>query len=93
MDAAINRKSKPQQKRPVSTPLLMSSSLVETVVREINEGNSLTLKDIQARLHCEKDKAVRIFRNEPGVTKIGKAYLIPQSVFDRVVSRGLIQPR
>lgn len=75
---------------PSAAPLLMSSPLVETAVKEINDGNSLTIPDVMQRLHCGKDKAVRTFKKEQGVSKIGKSYIIPQSVFDRVVRRGLI---
>ena len=70
--------------------MLMSSPLVETAVKEINQCNSLTTEDVMRRLHCGKDKALRIFKKEPGVSKIGKSYIIPQSVFDRVVRRGLV---
>jgi hypothetical protein len=75
---------------PAPTAVLMSSPLVLEAMKEVNAVNTLTIEDVMLRLHCGKDKALRTFKREPGVVKIGKSYLIPQSVFDRVVRRGLI---
>ena len=69
---------------------LTSSPVVETAVREISQSNTLTIKDVMERFHCEKDKALRIFKKQPGVSKIGKSYIIPQSVFERVVRQSLV---
>jgi hypothetical protein len=92
MEVARNR-SAAQRTIPVKqapSAMLMSSSVALEAVREVNEGAALTLKDVQERLHCEKKKAIRLIKNEPGVMKIGKSYLIPQSAFDRVLRRSLV---
>jgi hypothetical protein len=88
MYAAKNRS---EAQRPTEAVVVLKSSPVaQEAIKEINEGKSLTIKDVQERLRCEKDKAIRLFRREPGVTKIGKSYLIPQFVFDRVLARNLV---
>jgi len=76
--------------KPTKLSVLVSSGQADTSVREISDGESLTIRDVQARLRCEKDKALRMFKKEPGVVKIGKSYLIPRSVFERVLRRSLI---
>jgi len=94
MEAGRNRSAAsrevPVRHAPAPSCMVMSSPLAMEAVREVNQGETLTVKDVQERLHCEKKKAIRLFRSEPGVMKIGKSYIIPQSAFDRVLRRSLV---
>ena len=74
----------------VPNPSLVSSQLVEVVVQEINNGESLTIPDVMSRLRCKKDKAIRLVRARRGVAKVGKSYLIPQSVFHAIIRESLV---
>jgi len=68
----------------------LSAIQADTSVREVIDCDVFTIRDVQARLHCAKDKALRLAKKEPGVVKIGKSYLIPRSVFERLIRRSLI---
>ena len=89
MQAARLRSSKPE-KNTESRPVLMSSPVIQTAIREIGDGDTLTIPDVCEKLHCKKDKAIRLVRKRHGVAKIGKSYLIPRSVFESIIRESLV---
>ena len=70
----------------------MGPGEIERCIADVREGRVYTFKNITTMLHCSKEKARMLFRNEPGVVRLGTDYRVPDTVFQRVVN-GLIRRR
>jgi hypothetical protein len=82
--------SGPMKLSPTSSRLLSPTHVTDPFERQcllqLNEGNTLSLREIEAILHLKKHKVRRMFAHLPGVFKIGRSYRVPRLVFDRAMS-------
>jgi hypothetical protein len=60
---------------------------IQLCIADVREGRVYTFKNITTMLHCSKNKARLLFRDEPGVVRLGTDYRVPDTVFRRVVNQ------
>ena len=70
---------------------LLNASLdhgeLQRCIDDVRKGRVYTFKNITTMLHCSKNKARLLFKDEPGVVRLGTSYRVPETVFQRVVNR------
>ena len=66
---------------------LMSPVEIDRCIADVREGRVYTFKNITTMLRCSKEKVRKLFAKEPGVVRLGTDYRVPDTVFQRVVSR------
>ena len=89
---AARLRSKERPSEVESRPVLVSSPVIQTALKEIMDGDTFTIPDVMETLKCEKDKAIRVVKTRlgRGAVKIGKSYLIPRTVFEEIILEALV---